>query len=103
MNKMSKKEVFREGTFFHNITYKVYQGKVSFAKVFWLGLLGKVITGIIALNVHNIVMVGIEFSYLIAWMQGMWYSRKNVFHPLWFYVGFSTPIVFTVLTFLGSF
>ena len=83
--------------------YKAHQGKVSFVKVFWWGLLGKIIIGIIALNMYNHVMVGIEFGYLIAWMQGMWYSRKNVFHPLWFYVGFSTPIVVTVLTFLGSF
>ncbi len=97
MNKMSKREVFKEDTFFHNITYKVHQGKVSFAKVFWWGLLGKIIIGIIALNVHNIVMVGIEFGYLIAWMQGMWHSRKNVKNKIWFFIGFGLPIATTCL------
>ncbi len=93
-----KKEVFKEGTFWYNITYKVKKGQVKFIKVFWWGLLGQLIANLITAQfVGNPLVTIIAFGYPVGWLQSMWYSRKNVFHPLWFYAGFLLPIVWTII------
>lgn len=92
-----KKEVFKEGTFLYNITYKVQKGQVSFAKVFWLGLLCKVIIGWIYQAFPNIITVAIDIGYLIGWMQAMWYSRRNLKNKIWFFIEFGLPIATIVL------
>ncbi len=92
-----KKEVFKQGTFLYNITYKVKKDRVSFAKVFWWGLLIKFIIGMVKQTFPNPVTIAIDLGYLIGWMQSMWYSRNNVKNKIWFFIGFGLPIVLTVL------
>lgn len=99
MNKIHKRQVFKEDTFLHNITYKVQQGKVSFAKVFWFGLLGKLITGWIYQAFPNVITVVVDVGYLVGWIQGMWYSRRNLQNKIWFVIGFGLPI-FTIALYL---
>lgn len=98
-----KKEVFKEGTFLYNITYKVKKGQVPFVNVLLWGLVGKLVTGILAFSLPNLITVVIDLGYTVAWFYQMWYSRNNVYHPMWFYAGYGLSIFITLVMALKSF
>lgn len=92
------KEIFKEDTFLHTVFYKVpnkiIRGEVMFVKVFWFGFIGKIIFSVAILSISQKIQQLLILSYLLIWMRFMWYSRKNVFHQMWFYIGFIIPIIF---------
>ncbi len=99
-SKSKKKPLFQEGTFLYKITYdftdKVKTGKISFVKIFWIGLILKLILGYILTEIGSRTLAQIDTVYIIFWMKYMWHSRKSVYHPAWFYIGFLTPIALTL-------
>ena len=92
------KEIFKEDTFLHTVFYKapnkIIRGEVMFAKVFWFGFIGKIIFSVAIFSISQKIQQLLILSYLLIWMRFMWYSRKNVFHQIWFYIGFIIPIIF---------
>lgn len=97
--KRKHKPLFQEGTFLYKITYeftdKVKAGEVPFAKIFWFGLILKLILAYIFTEIGSRTLAQIDTVYIIFWMKYMWHSRKTVYHPFWFYLGFCTPLLLT--------
>jgi hypothetical protein len=97
--KRKHKPLFQEGTFLYKITYgftaKVKEGKISFVKIFWIGLIIKLILGYILTEIGSRTLAQIDTVYIIFWMKYMWHARKTVYHPFWFYLGFCTPLLLT--------
>lgn len=111
--KPQKRPLFQEGTLlytiFYKITQKVQAGEVSFAKVFWTGLIMITAINVILVFVFGasqIVKEILEFIWCLIWARHLWFARKQVYHPLWFYVGFGIaifPILWFVLGFIRGF
>ncbi len=97
--KKQKKPLFQEDTFLYKITYgftaKVKSGEISFAKVFWFGVVLKIIVGYTLLLINSRQLMNLDTLYIFFWMKYMWHARKSVYHPFWFYLGFCTPILWT--------
>lgn len=112
-SKMQQKPLFQEGTFchtlFYGITAKVKAGDVSFAKVFWVGFLFITAVNVLILLVFEwgqVVKEYIEFFLSLIWARHLWFARKQVFHPAWFYVGFGIallPILWFAIGFVNGF
>jgi hypothetical protein len=98
-SKPKRKPLFQEGTFLYKITYeftdKVKAGKISFVKIFWIGLILKLAIGYILTEIGSRTLAQIDTVYIIFWMKYMWHARKAVYHPFWFYLGFCTPLLLT--------
>lgn len=98
-SKPKKKPLFQEGTFLYKITYdftdKVKAGKIPFVKIFWIGLIIKLVLGYILTEIGSRTLAQIDTVYIIFWMKYMWHARKTVYHPFWFYLGFCTPLLLT--------
>lgn len=107
-SKPKRKPLFQEGTLLHTVFYKITQrvqaGEISFAKVFWLGLLANMILNVIVGTIfesNKMVISLLGGFYGIIYMQYLWHARKNVYHPAWFYIGFGLVSV-AVLLILAS-
>ncbi len=98
--KRKHKPLFQEGTFLYKITYdftdKVKAGKISFVKIFWIGLILKLVLGYVLTEIGSRTLAQIDTVYIIFWMKYMWHARKTVYHPFWFYLGFCTPLLLTL-------
>ena len=111
--KTQKRPLFQEGTFLHTICYKMTErvkaGEISFAKVFWIGFLIIAVINIILVFVFDINQVAkeiLDVIWCLIWSRHLWYSRKSVYHPMWFYVGFGLailPILWFALGFIKGF
>ncbi len=99
-SKPKRKPLFQEGTILYKITYeftdKVKAGKISFVKIFWIGLILKLALGYILTEIGSRTLAQIDTVYIILWMKYMWHARKSVYHSFWFYIGFLTPIALTL-------
>jgi len=100
-HKPKRKPLFQEGTFLYKITYeftdKVKAGKISFVKIFWIGLILKLVFGYVLTEIGSRTLAQIDTIYIIFWMKYMWHARKTVYHLFWFYAGFCTPILSNAL------
>lgn len=98
-SKPKRKPLFQEGTILHTIFYRITQrvqaGEISFAKVFWFGVVLKIIVGYTLLLIDSKQLMNLDTLYIFFWMKYMWHARKTVYHPFWFYLGFCTPILWT--------
>ncbi len=92
---------FQKGIFWYNIK----QGKISFVKVFWVGFIVKAVIEMMADAKYIDIIIAFPclVVQLIIWLICMWYSRKNVSYPIWFYIGFGLPIAWEGISFIISF
>ena len=107
--KRQHKPLFQKGTFLYKITYeftdKVKAGKISFAKIFWIGLIINLILNIVVGTIfesNQMVVTFLGACYGAFYMQYLWHARKNVYHPAWFYIGFglvSTMVAIILVSF----
>lgn len=112
-SKPKKKPLFQEGTFLYKITYgftaKVKSGQISFAKVFWIGLIINLIVNVIVGTIFEsstMIVLLIEGFYGAFYMQYLWFARKQVYHPAWFYIGMGIalfPILWFAIGFVKGF
>lgn len=112
-SKRKRKPLFQEGTILHTIFYRITErvqaGEISFAKVFWIGF-----TIIFALNILIVMVLGlgeitkeiVEIIGCMIWVRHLWFARKQVYHPAWFYIGMGIalfPILWFAIGFVKGF
>lgn len=111
--KKQQKPLFQEGTLLHTIFYKITErvqaGEISFAKVFWFGFLIIVAINVFVVfvfGVNDIIKEVLDMIWCTVWARHLWFARKSVYHPAWFYIGFGLaifPILWFVITFIKGF
>lgn len=112
-SKRKRKPLFQEGTILHTIFYRITErvqaGEISFAKVFWIGF-----AIIFAVNILITMVLGlgeitkeiVEIIGCMIWVRHLWFARKQVYHPAWFYIGMGIaifPILWFVIGFVKGF
>ena len=112
-SKPKRKPLFQEGTILHTVFYRITErvqaGEISFAKVFWVGF-----AIIFALNILIVMVLGlseitkeiVEIIGCMIWVRHLWFARKQVYHPAWFYIGMGIalfPILWFAIGFVKGF
>lgn len=111
--KPKRKPLFQEGTLLHNVFYRITErvqdGQISFAKVFWIGFIIIAVINIIAVFVFGVSQTTKEILDIISCSilaRHLWFARKSVYHPAWFYIGFGIailPILLFAIAFIKGF
>jgi hypothetical protein len=108
-SKPKRKPLFQEGTILHTIFYRITErvqaGEISFAKVFWIGFLIIVAINVIEVFVFNVSQITkeiLDVIWCMIWVRHLWFARKQVYHPAWFYIGMGIA-VFPILWFAIGF